>query len=127
MWRSLMRNLDLECADLGRSLAAIADENHKVKPKELEKLLTDALSVLEEQGLYAFFLFLKVREKDDGTISEKCAAFLRKQVLLGEGKLFPALSKLADNLDNLLFARELLRQVLVYARYHVKARRGETA
>jgi dsDNA-binding SOS-regulon protein len=124
-----MRNLDLECADLGRSLAAIADENRKVRPKELEKLLTDALSVLEEQGLYAFFLFLKVQKEDDGTIFKECADFLRKQSLLdrGEPEPFTALSKLADNLDNLLFARELLRQVLVYARYHLKARRGEAA
>src|SRR5579875_2651809 len=105
--RSPMRNLDLVCAALGRNLASIADENHKVKPKDLEKLLTGALSVLEEQGLYAFFLFLKIQKEDDGTIFKECADFLRKQSLLdkGEPEPFIALSKIAGNLDKLLFAR----------------------
>ena len=46
-----MQNLDLECAKLGRVLAELDGV--------VEKLLINALSVLEEQGIYACFLYLK--------------------------------------------------------------------
>ena len=50
-------NLDLACARTGQAIAE--------KPsKELEKLVTSALAVLEEQGVYALFLFLKTRSLD---------------------------------------------------------------
>ncbi len=117
-----MHNLDLECAALGRELAKGADE----------KILTDSLSVLEEQGVYACFLFLQARGGNDGKkIGKSCTDFLRRvpegAPLLADGKVFEALKTLAQNLDRLLFAKDLLRQALVYARYHVKARHGEAA
>jgi hypothetical protein len=113
-----MENLDLRCADLGKQIAGQADE----------KLLTDALSVLEEQGVYAFFLFLKARGKQPGSrVSDACRDFLKRtpqaRPLLGaaQGDVFAALQALADDLDGLLLARDLLRQGLVYGRYHAKA------
>jgi hypothetical protein len=113
-----MENLDLRCAELGKQIAGKGDE----------KLLTDALSVLEEQGVYAFFLFLKARGKEPGSrISDACRDFLKKtpqaKPLLGasQSDVFPALQVLGDDLDGLLLARDLLRQGLVYGRYHAKA------
>jgi hypothetical protein len=119
-----MDNLDLECAKLGRALAGLQDVE--------EKLLTNALSVLEEQGLYACFLFLKARGGDGGKhVSAKCAEFLRGVpaggALLGSGDVLAALQVLAGDLDKLLFARDLLRQALVYGRYHAKSPGGGQA
>lgn len=114
----MMQNLDVKCAELGEKLAADAN-------KEREKLLTDSLGVLQEQGLYAFFLFLKSSKRGNPQqVSDGCAAFLRDQGLLQDGTndLFRGLKALAGQLDDLLFARELLTQALVYARYHAKAR-----
>ncbi|MBF6571341.1 MAG: hypothetical protein IVW54_20980 [Candidatus Binataceae bacterium] len=116
-----MENLDFACARLGKELADKGVE---------EKLLTNALAVLEEQGVYATFLFLNTR--GGKKISDACAEFLRKtpsaSPLLGNGEVFSALQKLAEedeeDLDRLLFARDLLRQALVYGRYHAKARGG---
>lgn len=113
-----MQNLDMECARLGRKLA----ELEKVD----DKTLTSALSVLEEQGLYACFLFLNAQGKDAGRkVSSELAGFLRQipaeSPLLGNGDLFTDLQSLAGDLDKLLFARDLLRQALVYGRYHAKA------
>lgn len=113
-----MKNLDFACAKLGKELA----------DKGVEKaLLTNALAVLEEQGVYAAFLFLDSRGKEPGkNVSKASAEFLRKtpsaSPLLGNGDVFPALQKLAEDLDRLLFARDLLRQAFVYALYHVKAK-----
>jgi hypothetical protein len=117
-----MQNLDIECAKLGRELAQLDQVD--------DKMLTNALSVLEEQGVYACFLFLNAQAKDAGrSVSSKLAGFLQKtpegSPLLENGDLFTALQTLAGDLDKLLFARDLLRQALVYGRYHAKAREAK--
>jgi hypothetical protein len=116
-----MENLDLACAKLGDELGSIEGLD--------EKTLTAALSVLEEQGVYACFLYLNARGGNAGRrVCEKLAGFLRDlptgDSLLADGGLYEALQQLAKDLDNLLFARDLLRQALVYGRYHLKARNG---
>lgn len=119
-----MENLDLECAKLGRALAGL--------DKVDETILTDALSVLEEQGVYACFLFLNTRggeaAKAGRQICAKCAELLqgvpKGSALLGAGDVFTALQTLTKELDKLLFAKDLLRQALVYGRYHAKASGG---
>jgi tRNA-dihydrouridine synthase len=119
-----MENLDLKCAELGKRLT----EQDGVA----ETLLTDALSVLEEQGVYAYFLFLRTRRGREQQPAEAAcnasARFLREtpaaSPLLANGDVFDALQRLGEDLDKLLFARDLLRQALVYGRYHAKARDG---
>lgn len=113
-----MQNLDLKCAKLGEKLGQGAS-------KERENLLTDGLGVLQEQGLYAFFLFLQASKRGNPQqVTEACKDFLRDQGLLKDGNidLFQGLKSLADRLDDLLYARELLMHALVYARYHARAR-----
>lgn len=112
-------NLDLACARTGQAIAE--------KPsKELEKLVTSALAVLEEQGVYALFLFLKTRGgKAAPTIEQKVREFLkttpqRAPLLSGNGDVFALLQSMSEDLDKLLLARDLLRQALVYARYHAR-------
>lgn len=112
-------NLDLACARAGQ---AIAEE----PSKELEKLVTSALAVLEEQGVYALFLFLKTRGgKAAPTIEQKVREFLkttpqRAPLLSGDGDVFALLQSMSEDLDKLLLARDLIRQALVYARYHAR-------
>lgn len=118
-----VQNLDAACAKLGAKLAASGN-------KDTENSITKALGVLEEQGVYALFLYLHAREKQWGqTTSKELATFLRDQpskqsALLGTtttDEPFDALQALAADLDKLLFARDLLHRALVYARYHAKA------
>ena len=112
-------NLDLACAKTGQAIAE--------KPsKKLENLVTSALAVLEEQGVYALFLFLKTRGgKAAPTIEQKVREFLkttpqRAPLLSGDGDVFALLQSMSEDLDKLLLARDLLRQTLVYARYHAR-------
>ncbi len=114
-----MDNLDLKCAELGKRLAELKGVD--------EALLRDALSVLEEQGVYAFFLHLEAQGKHSAReVSKECTTFLQgtpmEPPLLEKSEVWQALQQLGKDLDNLLFARGLLRQALVYGRYHVKAR-----
>jgi hypothetical protein len=118
-----VQNLDAACAKLGAKLASSGD-------KDTENSITKSLGVLEEQGVYALFLYLHAREKQWGpTASKELASFLREQptghaLLDGTttNEPFDALQTLlAGDLDKLLFARDLLHRALVYARYHAKA------
>lgn len=114
-----MENLDMICAELGQKLAS--DENVS------DKLLTDALGVLEEQGLYAAFLYLKAQGGTGGkaicaqangglkTLPTNTTKVETRDVLV-------SIKALSGNLDDLLLARDCMRQALVYARYHVKAK-----
>jgi hypothetical protein len=111
---SLFENMDIVCASKGREIASLGTAN----------LITNALAVLEEQGVYAFFLYLAAKGKN---VLNSLYDFLKdppgvSPLLSGEGKnIFDDLNKLGEDLDNLLFARDLLRQTMVYARYHAKA------
>jgi len=120
-------NLDIQCAKLGHTL--VYDKNEKKVPGMDEKVLNSALAVLEEQGPYAMFLYLKARHSDvAGDISSKALGFLRgifRNQLNGENDILNAIKNLSENLDDLLFARDLLRTALSYARYHLKANGGE--
>lgn len=116
-------NLDLACAMAGKKIAA--------KPsKELENLVTNALAVLEEQGVYALFLFLKAQTGKTRQLAEdihdKLFTFLKKTpqqapLLPDNDDIFASLQQMASDLDKLLLARDLVRQALVYARYHARA------
>jgi len=112
-------NLDLACAKVGKTIA-------ERPSKELENIVTSALAVLEEQGIYALFLFLKTRGGSGAeNVNEKIYEFLKvtpqqAPLLSDNADVFTSLQQMATNLDKLLLARDLVRQTLVYARYHAR-------
>lgn len=125
------RNLDRLCAEYGYQIA------HGVRQaicKNAENHITKSLGVLQEDGVYAFFLYQASR----GETEKAGADRLMKQAtaLLKEAGIRPfdtvadpleavrARNGLADNLDELLLAKQLLEQALIYGRYHAKALEG---
>jgi hypothetical protein len=116
-------NLDLACAKAGKTIA----ENPS---KELENLVTSALAVLEEQGVYALFLFLSSKEeislcKKKISLCKKMYELLKETpqqspLLIDREDVWKSLQQMAEDLDKLLLARDLLRQTLIYARYHAR-------
>lgn len=115
----IFENLDLACAKVGKTIA-------ERPSKELENLITSALAVLEEQGIYALFLFLKTRGGGGAeNVNQKIYEFLKvtpqqAPLLSGNADVFTSLQQMAKDLDKLLLARDLVRQTLVYARYHAR-------
>src|SRR5690606_1197050 len=95
-----IQNLDAACAKLGAKLASSGN-------KDTENSITKALGVLEEQGVYALFLYLHAREKQWGqSTSNELATFLQhnpspQNALLGptNGDVFTELQALAGDLD----------------------------
>jgi hypothetical protein len=98
---------------------------------EIENLVTKALGVLQEQGVYACILFL-LANKDQRILSPLCA-------LLNELPVFQAnpdiptertdskatlkfySDTVCNDLDTLLLVKDLYEQTLIYARYGAKA------
>ena len=115
------QNLDILCAENGRSLARI--------DKMEERIINAALAVLEEQGPYAMLLYLKARHGKTFSEAEKVFKALLKGAFQHNevndpSDVFTMIKNLAQNLDDLLFARDLLLSALIYARYHLKAQKG---
>ncbi len=105
-----MEILDMKCADWGSKIGATVDET----------LITKALGVLQEDGVYAFFLWTASKED---TIKTQAFSFLKDRGVLKDGADILKIVRdgFNDDLDKLLFAKELLERTLVYARYHAKA------
>lgn len=113
-----IQNLDVECALFGKEIAEI--------DKMTEKIINAALAVLETQGLYAMFLYLKAREKDVfGKFSDKSMSFLNTVETRSSSSnddILQRVAQISNDLDQLLFVRSLFIQALSYARYHLKAK-----
>lgn len=112
-----MEILDMKCAEWGHTIADAVYND--------ETLITKSLGVLQEDGVYAFFLWCA--SKADA-IRTQAFSFLKDRGLLtdtdGDDVLTVVRDGFRENLDNLLFAKELLERTLVYARYHAKASGG---
>ena len=128
-------NLDLCCAWYGDQIAGSVNEKFKDKNKT-DNHITKSIGVLQEDGVYAFFLYQASRgsEKEGKKSDEKLAVeelSARAMELLKDPRIailpqtanepLAAIQELADDLDKLLLAKQLLEQTLIYARYHAKA------
>ena len=123
------------------AIAAVVNDNH-IKAKAVDNLVTKTLGVLQENGVYACFLFLFSRtRKEDTAIAEVVRAHLlglagtdlpfgwADLTTSATGKSRDVLSKVSDlvcrELDPLLMTKAVFEQTLIYARYTAKARDKE--
>lgn len=125
-------NLDSRCAQFSyniiKSIARGGTISKKDDKNKLVNIITKSLGVLQENGLYAFFLYLDYRIDELGAkeIKENSLNLLRHEdiALLGENDAhLVCVRQLTENLDYLILALRLLEQMLIYARYHAKALR----
>jgi len=129
-----MRNLDRLAAQTAQ---AIVNDTNGFGKTQVDNLVTKALGVLQENGVYAATLFLYSRTGPDG----KIAPYVRKPLLkLAAGEVVhqPApvsmnnaeevlawvTDHISGDLDTLLLVKQVWEQTLIYARYGAKAREG---
>jgi hypothetical protein len=121
------QNLDQLCAQFGWKMA---DEVHKAISKNAENHITKSLGVLQEDGVYAFFLYQASRGQREkpgaDRLRDQARELLREAAIKGfenttNDPLQAVRDHLASDLDQLLLAKRLLEQALIYARYHAKA------
>lgn len=121
-------NLDAQCA---RYAALIEGEIRPKDASKLEILARNGLGVLREQGIYALFMYLRYRDKGDKLgVWRHIAELLRAKeinLLRAGGEEGACVRALTRNLDDLLLARELVDQTLIYALYGLRARNDKQA
>ncbi len=121
-------NLDQLCAEYGYRFAENVSVADGFNAKKAEVLITKALGVLQEQGLYAFALFCKSRSSGERAGAEEIEVLakelLKKLNLINDGDLLEELRKddgLLTKLDYLMLAIQVLEKSLIYARFHAKS------
>lgn len=121
-------NLDQLAA---RHAQGVIRRTEQADPREVDNSLTKALGVLQEQGVYACFLYLLAKEKENGgAVVDEMLDLLaalpfdwgRPETVAPDTVLEHVADKVTSDLERLLLARETLEQMLIYARYGAKAR-----
>ncbi|ODS37862.1 MAG: hypothetical protein A7315_03520 [Candidatus Altiarchaeales archaeon WOR_SM1_79] len=113
-------NLDYLCAEKGQEIP---------KSKDDETIIQKALGVLQEDGVYAFVIFLESKKEDKTAkkILEKIAElFSDENIKLTDNatkeNIREKILELTKNIDNIFFAKDIIERTLIYARYHAKAK-----
>lgn len=128
MSNTTQSNLDRLAAKYAQ---AIISRTAAKKASDVDNTVTKALGVLQENGVYACFLYLLAKEKENGSVVVAEMLDLLNDMDFGWGKpadnsaekmLSHISDKVAVNLERLLLAKETLEQMLIYARYGAKAR-----
>ncbi len=125
---------------------AVISQTKRVEKSTIENAITKVLGVLQEQGVYACFVFALSRaksdtdkskdaQKSDNTEPKSMRVIVREMARLLEhlgfgvtyaGDAEATLKQVAENvtkdLERLLLAKDVLEQMLIYARYGAKAR-----
>lgn len=104
------------------------------KASDVESTITKALGVLQEHGVYACFLYLQAKEKENGSVVVEEMLDLLDDLGFGWGRpttnaveavLHHITETVTADLERLLLAKTTLEQMLIYARYGTKAHRAE--
>jgi len=132
---------------------AVISQTKRVEKSTVENAITKVLGVLQEQGVYACFVFALSRaksdtdkskdaQKSDNTEPKSMRVIVREMASLLKALDFEVtfkesaktyeedagdtLKQVAENvtkdLERLLLAKDVLEQMLIYARYGAKAR-----
>lgn len=120
-------NLDYLAAKYAQT---IIQQTQDKKAPDVENTITKALGVLQEDGVYACFLYLLAREKENGAVVVdemlnllSSLPFDWQRPTNNSNEILRFISEqVTKDLDRLLLAHEVLEQMLIYARYGAKAR-----
>ena len=133
-------NLDFLCARYGQEIVkSIESMEREVRKSDIENMLQKSLGILQEDGIYAFTVYLDsegaFKDDADGRDKEKVVKGILKNVwsLLSDTGIalvngecmrdvvYTGLQRLSEDLDKLFLAKDLIEKCMVYARYHAKA------
>ncbi len=128
---STHQNLDERCFSTSikiveGTLVNIEDKEKKEKKaKDLFNFITKSLGVLQEDGVFAFYVYLK-SEKDretkmNETIEKQTVELLKNITGKPLDCTLEKIKSLADNINTLLLAKSLIEKTLIYARYQAKS------
>lgn len=131
-------NLEPICAGCGHKIGELGTgDKNKNKNKafglaDCDNLVTRALAVLAENGLYSMSLYLLSHNKFPGQGRKILCTHLHhlyrdtgivdaKSSWQDQGQALREICRISENLHRLVLARQVTEAALVFARYHVKA------
>ena len=131
-------NLDFLCAKYGQEIVRSVEREvmeKKIRKNDIENMLQKSLGVLQEDGIYAFTVYLDAEgafnnaaEGKEHVVKEilKNAWNLLNDIALVNGEckrdiVYSGLQKLSADLNKLFLAKDLIEKCLIYALYHAKA------
>lgn len=128
---STVDNLDRKCfsssMEIAKEIMAVKEEDKKKKAKELFNFITKSLGILQENGVFAFFIFLrseKEKTKIGNIIEKRTVKLLRENVSNQLDTDLEKIQLLTEDVNTLLFAKSLIEKTLIYARYQAKSESG---
>ncbi|WP_190972274.1 hypothetical protein [Clostridium sp. HV4-5-A1G] len=98
--------------------------NNNRDKKDVINLIDKALGVLSNDGVYGYYVYCKSKKNNDISkafiedIVEKFKNDIDIDYKNGCDEFF---IKLSENLNSLLFFKDIIERILIYARYHAKA------
>ena len=128
--KTIIPNLDQLAARHGQAIVRQLKDKG-TEAGDIDNTITKALGVLQENGVYACFLYLFAKEKNNGRIVVREMLSLLGNLEFGWGQpqdnqrpdsvLEFITNKVTVELEHLLLVKETLEKMLIYARYGAKA------
>ena len=118
-----MINLDYICIKTGQEIGKETDKN----------ILQKSLGILQEDGVYAMFLWLENKAKIDNVRNKFVELFKNKLLKQYFGQFSNStekdfesfckiLAEIAKDIDKLLFMKKIIERTLTYAYYHARGK-----
>jgi len=121
-------NVEALCARYGSQI--VQNKGSEKEAKRLETVTRNALGVLREEGLFAFYIYLQYRLKEGGEVIWTQVGKLWQDkavgpLLSGNGEERKQVIALTESLNDILLAREVTERALIYALYGLRAEKKE--
>ncbi|MDK2922215.1 MAG: hypothetical protein PWR24_1772 [Desulfonauticus sp.] len=118
----MVQNLDAVINNIGYQIVEKIKSKGKKDKTKYKNEIDKSLGVLSNDGVYAYFVYVKSKKVDDIFLNEIKSI----SKFVGNDNTEKELNqeffeKLSENLSEILFFREILEKILIYARYHAKA------
>lgn len=111
----IQNNLDYICAKYGQNIPECKND---------ETVIQKSLGILQEDGLFAFVLYLESKNDNiNHCIKKETVKLLNETGLIQDATEENVRSKILEitkNIDDMFLAKDLIEKTLVYARYHAK-------
>jgi len=108
-------NLDQLCFEHGIKIPLSGEDNN-------EKTIQKLLGIIQEDGVFAFFIYLKANNYKD--IENRMRDLLNETLDKELNETLESIKSLGDDINKLLLAKSLIEKTLIYARYQAKSMGG---